>query len=331
LSDRDDLYRLVTEAVVRALEEEGRDARRKSAKSATVPAKDAPRRELPALQHERGPRWLRSHSGSMPRRRDRDDRSGDEAHWGLRDLPPPPDVPIHVENPRNPEALRKYVRSTPSRIGVGRTGTRYLTDIYVALRADHAVAKDAVEAALPESLAASLGALSLRTQCTDRQDFLLYPDRGRVLDDASLQLLQREGTRGADVQVIVGDGLSSWAVEENAPPLVPLLHDALHAAGWSTGKLLVVRFARVGVQDQIGVTLGNKATIILVGERPGLGTGDSMSVYIAYAPRLAQDNAEKNCISNVRRRGIQTEEAAHHSVEILKKAFAAGRGGIVAE
>ena len=133
------------------------------------------------------------------------------------------------------------------------------------------------------------------------------------------------------MQVIVGDGLSAWAVQENAPPLLPHLHEALRAAGWSTGKLLVVRFARVGVQDEIGVTLGNKATIILVGERPGLGTGDSMSVYLAYGPKPGQDNAEKNCISNVRPRGIQPEEAAHHSVAILKKAFATGRGGVVAE
>ena len=282
---------------------------------------------------ERGPRWLRSHAGSMPRRqRDRDaEKTAQEPPSGLRDLPAPPEVEIHVERPRDLGALRRYVRSTPSRIAVGRTGTRYLTESYLSLRADHAVAKDAVESDLPESLAPSLHALALRTRCTDRQDFLLYPDRGRMLDDASLQLLLREGTRGADVQVIVGDGLSSWAVEENAPPLVPRLHDALHAAGWSTGKLLVVRYARVGVQDHIGTTLGNKATIILVGERPGLGTGDSMSVYIAYGPKLGQDNAEKNCISNVRKRGIQTDEAAHHTVEILKQAFAAGRGGVAAQ
>ena len=87
----------------------------------------------------------------------------------------------------------------------------------------------------------------------------------------------------------------------------------------------------MGVQDHIGVTLGAKATVILVGERPGLGTGDSMSVYIAYGPKLNQDNAEKNCISNVRLRGIQPGEAAHLTVEILKKDFATGRGGVAAQ
>ena len=105
----------------------------------------------------------------------------------------------------------------------------------------------------------------------------------------------------------------------------------MRAAGWSLGKLCLVRLARVGVQDHIGVALGARATVILVGERPGLGTGDSMSVYIAYGPKLGQDNSEKNCISNVRLRGIQPAEAAHLTVEILKKAFATGKGGVVAQ
>jgi ethanolamine ammonia-lyase small subunit len=205
---------------------------------------------------------------------------------------------------------------------------RYLTETYLALRADHAVAKDAVYSETPEALAAQLGCLPLRTRCKDREDFLLYPAHGRRLDDASLARLTAEGTRGADVQVILADGLSAWAADRNGPELLPLLQSGLASAGFSVGRPLFVRFARVGVQDQVGTLLGNKATLICLGERPGLGTGDSLSIYLAYGPKLDQDNAEKNCISNVRALGIRAPEAARESVDILQRAFAAGKGGL---
>jgi ethanolamine ammonia-lyase small subunit len=132
------------------------------------------------------------------------------------------------------------------------------------------------------------------------------------------------------VQIILGDGLSAWAAEANGPALLPALQAELKAAGFSVGKPLFVRFARVGVQDHVGVLLGAKATLICLGERPGLGTGDSLSIYLAYGPRLDQDNAEKNCISNVRALGILPAAAAKEAAAILKRAFAAGRGGVQA-
>ena len=235
---------------------------------------------------------------------------------------------ITVDRPRNRAALERFVAATPSRIGVGRAGNRYLTSTYLGLRADHAIAKDAVYSEVPEGLAASLGCLELRSRCKDREDFLLYPGHGRRLDEASEALVLREGTRDAQVQILIGDGLSAWAAEANAPELLPALQAELGAAGFSVGRPLFVRFARVGVQDHVGVLLGAKATLICLGERPGLGTGDSLSIYLAYGPRLDQDNSEKNCISNVRALGILPAAAAREAVAILKRAFAAGRGGV---
>lgn len=235
--------------------------------------------------------------------------------------------PIAVEDPNAPDALERFAVSTPSRIAVGRAGTRYLTDTYLVMRADHAIAKDAVYSEIEEAFPAGLGCIGLRSQCTDRENYLLYPDRGRRLDDESLRRLAAEGDKGCDVQIIVGDGLSAWAAERNVPELLPCLESELKAAGYSVGRPVFVRFARVGVQDHVGVTLGSRATVIFVGERPGLGTGDSLSIYIAYGPKLNQDNAEKNCISNVRALGLLPPEAARQTVEILKRAFAAGRGG----
>ena len=226
------------------------------------------------------------------------------------------------------EELAQIKASTPARLGQGRTGTRYLTSVYVGLRAEHAIAIDAVQVEVPDDLPGKLGCLSLRTRCKDRAEFLLQPDLGRRLDDESARRLQAEGTRAPDVQLICGDGLSSWALIENGPALLPALTQALQAEKLKVGKPLFVKFARVGVQDEIGVILQARCTIILVGERPGLGTGDSLSIYTAHGPRLGQDNAEKDCISNIRPLGFKPEAAARECAALLRRTFAAGGGGV---
>ncbi|MBK7862380.1 MAG: ethanolamine ammonia-lyase subunit EutC [Archangiaceae bacterium] len=207
--------------------------------------------------------------------------------------------------PRDGSELARIVGSTPARVVQGRTGTRYLTRVYVGIRAEHAIALDAVHSEVARDFAATLGCLSLETRARDKEDFLLYPDHGRRLSDASRQLLEREGSKGVDVQVIAADGLAAWAIEEQGPTLVPALLRELKGVGLTTGRPLFVKFARIGVQDEIGVLTQAKSTVILVGERPGLGTGDSLSIYTAFGPRLNQDNSEKNCISNVRPLGCQ--------------------------
>jgi ethanolamine ammonia-lyase small subunit len=237
---------------------------------------------------------------------------------------------IYLRNPRNPKALERIVEATPSRLGVGRTGTRYLTPVYLRLRADHAIAKDAVYSEIADEFVQRMQCVSLRTRAKDRERYLLHPEDGRALHPESRALLEREGTRGADVQLILGDGLSAWALDLNAAELVPAIERELAARGIRTGKRLFVRFARIAVADEIGVVLGAKATIILVGERPGLGTGDSLSAYIAYAPKLGQDNAEKNCVSNIRPLGLPPLEAAKEIATIVARAFQLGKGGVAA-
>lgn len=229
---------------------------------------------------------------------------------------------------RDPDALKALVASTPARINQGRTGTRYLTKVYVGIRAEHAIALDAVHSEVPEAVATKLGALALRTQAKDKEDYLLFPDHGRRLDAASVTLLEKEATKNVDVQLICGDGLSAWALERQGEVLVPALVKEIQAQGLTVGRPLFVRYARIGVQDEIGVRTNAKSTVILVGERPGLGTGDSLSLYTAYKPRLGQDNAEKNCISNVRPLGLPPAQAARRCAELLRKTFDAGGGGV---
>jgi ethanolamine ammonia-lyase small subunit len=230
--------------------------------------------------------------------------------------------------PLSPAAIDRIQRASPSRLAQGRAGTRYLTEVYVGLRADHAIALDAVHSELPEEFAAAHGLLPLHSQCESHDEFLLYPERGRRLDDASRQRLAAEGDKGVDIQIIAGDGLSAYALVQNGPPLLAALSSQLPAAGFRVGKPLLVSLARVGVQDEIGVMTEAKATLIIVGERPGLGTGDSLSIYTAFGPKLGQDNSEKDCISNIRKLGLAPEEAARRCVDLWRRTFAAGGGGV---
>lgn len=254
-----------------------------------------------------------------------------EPAQGRAEPPPPPFVgklrasrPAHVIDPLDADRIK---RATPARLLQGRAGTRYTTAAYIGLRAEHAIALDAVHSEVPEGFARTLGCLELHTRAKDREEFLLYPDQGRRLDDDSRARLERDGSRGADVQVILGDGLASWAVQQNGPALLAALQRELNAVGLKTGRPLFVQYARIGVQDEIGVLLGARATLIFLGERPGLGTGDSGSIYTAYAPRLGQDNAEKDCISNIRALGLLPDEAAREAAVLLKRTFAFGGGG----
>ncbi len=230
--------------------------------------------------------------------------------------------------PRNAEVLSRLVTTTPARIVTGRTGTRYLTSSYLGLRADHAIALDAVESEVDEAWAKQQGWLPLRTKAKDHAEFLLHPDLGRRLDDASRARCEQEADKGVDVQLIAGDGLSAHALQVNGPQLLAALATAHQAQGFRVGKPLFVKFARIGVQDEIGVLTAAKATVIVVGERPGLGTGDSLSIYTAFGPRLGQDNAEKDCISNVREVGFLPERAAKKCAELMKQCFAVGGGGV---
>lgn len=227
-----------------------------------------------------------------------------------------------------PAEIAKLQALSPARLVQGRVGTRYPTDKAIGLRAEHAVALDAVNSTLPDGFAKALGCIELRTDAEDHGDYLAFPDKGRRLHAESKALLAQSGTKGSDIQIICGDGLAAWALEANGPQLLPALQRELAAVGFSLGTPVLVHHARVGVQDEIGVIVGCKATVILVGERPGLGTGDSLSIYTAFGPKLGQDNADKDCISNIRPLGIPVDEAATMTAALLRRAFAAGGGGV---
>lgn len=237
--------------------------------------------------------------------------------------------PVHsVERPVYEAMLPRLVSSTPSLVAVGRAGNRFRTDLYLRTREGQADARDAVHSEVPDDWPAQHELIPLQTRCRERHEYLLYPNRGRRLDDVSREAVAARRVSSPDVQLIVGDGLSPNAIVQNGAKTLTAMRAAFAAGGLRTGTDYYVKFARIGVADEIGVMTGARASVILVGERPGLGTGDSLSVYIAVNPRLDQDNAEKNCISNVRPIGIAPEEAAAQTVTIVKRGFEKGVGGV---
>lgn len=240
-----------------------------------------------------------------------------------------PAPPLHeIDNPADESVVPQLVGVTSSQIAVGHRGLRFKTDLYLRMREGSADAKDAVHSEVPDEWAAAHGLLALKSRCEERGEYLLFPNHGRRLDEKSLAALGSARGSAPDVQVIIGDGLSANAVMKNGTESLSELQRALTGAGFRVGTGMFVRYARIGVADEIGVLTKARATVIVVGERPGLGTGDSLSFYIAVNPKLDQDNAEKNCISNVRGIGIKPREAADLTVDILKRSFANGVGGV---
>jgi ethanolamine ammonia-lyase small subunit len=211
----------------------------------------------------------------------------------------------------DPAALLRAVRErTPARVLAGRAGPSYLTDTLLSLRADHAAALDAVRGELDRDLVERLGLFEVGTLARDKAEHLLRPDLGRRLNDAAREEVVRRCPAGADLQVVVGDGLSAAAVHAQVPALLPLLEQGARDLGWRFGKPFVVRYCRVGVLNDVGALLAPTVVVLLVGERPGLATAESLSAYLAYRPRPGDSDARRNLVSNVHTRGVPCAAAA---------------------
>ena len=223
---------------------------------------------------------------------------------------------------------------TPARVFVGRVGTSYRTADQLALRADHAAARDAVNTELdlagPDLAATSkrVELFAVDTAAGDRAEYLRRPDLGRRLSDAGRAEVARRCPTGVDLQVVVGDGLSTRAVEVQVPRLLPMLLDAAKTAGWTVGQPFAVRNCRVGIMNDVGDLLAPAAVVLLIGERPGLVTAESLSAYLAWRPRAGHNDADRNLLSNIHARGIQPDEAVTRVLGLLDAMRAAGLSGV---
>lgn len=221
------------------------------------------------------------------------------------------------------DLLRAVRACTPARLLVGRAGPAYRTATQLALRQDHAAATDAVHAGLDmlrdfgSSFVERWGLFEVTTCAQSKTEYLLRPDLGRRLNDTARAEIMNRCPARADLQVVIGDGLSAAAVVKQVPPLLDPLAREARGRGWRFGQPCVIHHCRVGVLNDIGDLLDPTVVVLLIGERPGLVTAESLSAYMAYRPRAGHTDAERNLISNIHARGVAPAEAA---VRILRLA-----------
>ncbi|WP_124425129.1 ethanolamine ammonia-lyase subunit EutC [Pseudomonas orientalis] len=235
--------------------------------------------------------------------------------------------PVQLDLPDNPWLQLR--RLTPARIALGRTGTSIPTSAQLDFQFAHAQARDAVH--LPfdhEELSRQFAergrnSLLLHSAAPDRHTYLQRPDLGRRLSDESAQTLRDFAAAhpdGVDLAIVVADGLSALAVHKHTAPFLARLEEQTHAEGWSLSPVILVEQGRVAVADEIGQLLGAKMVVILIGERPGLSSPDSLGLYFTYNPKVGLTDAYRNCISNVRLEGLSYGMAAHRLLYLMREA-----------
>ncbi len=230
-------------------------------------------------------------------------------------------------------ALRRH---TPARIALGRSGVSLPTAEQLRFSAAHARARDAVHVPLDvEALAQALVALGLEplvvaSQASTRQMYLRRPDLGRRLFAQDLQHLREQASGPVDLALVLGDGLSALAVQQHAVATVAALQQALQAAlpPLSWAPVVVATQARVALADDVGEALQARAALILLGERPGLSAADSLGAYLTFDPHPGRNDAERNCVSNIRPEGLAPAQAGRRIAWLLREALRRRRSGI---
>ena len=236
--------------------------------------------------------------------------------------------------PTADDALRQAFDRTPARLLVGQAGPAYRTATWLKLREDHAAARDAVRAevdllsAFGEERIDRFQLFDTQTRAGSKDEYLRRPDLGRKLSDDSAELVRTNCQVGRDLQVVIGDGLSATAVAVQAPGLLDLLHTAAVERGWSFGRPFLVRFCRVGVLNDVGELLRPEVVVLLVGERPGLATAESLSAYLAFRPKAGHTDADRNLVSNIHARGVSPEQAVARVIALAEQFRTVGRSGV---
>ena len=233
-----------------------------------------------------------------------------------------------------PDIVKKIRARTPARLLAGRAGAAYRTATQIDLREAHAAARDAVReefdptAAFGVNFVGQWNLFEVRTKAANKDQYLSRPDLGRVFDDASRETLRKLRPRTSDLQIAIGDGLSVPATAAQVPPLLPLLHRGAAERGWKIGRILVIHHCRVGILNEIGALLDPKVVVLLIGERPGLATVESLSAYMAYRPSASHTDADRNLISNIHVRGVSPQLAATRILNLAAQMMSLGTSGV---
>ena len=196
------------------------------------------------------------------------------------------------------------------------------------MRADHAAAQDSVFSHVPDEFAVNNGFVPVQTLCQTKDEYLTRPDRGRRFDEENQAIIKKTFGQNPKIALVVGDGLSSAAIEANAVDCLQAVRAGLKAYGLEGGPVLYVKYCRVGASDHIGDLTGAEVVCMLVGERPGLVTAESMSAYLTYKPHIGIPESKRTVISNIHKGGTTAVEAGAHIAELIKTMLERKASGI---
>lgn len=226
-----------------------------------------------------------------------------------------------VKNPKDANGLRALMDSTTARIGVGRAGPRYSTAEWLLFQGDHAVTQDALYRDVDQKLLDEFNLFTVQTKITGgKQEYLLRPDLGRLLNDDAKRIINEKCQKNVNVQLVVGDGLSAAAIEANLRQIFPVLKQGVQTAGLTFGTPFFIKYARVGVMNDVGELIKPDVVILLIGERPGLGRAESMSAYMGYKPKYGDTDADRDVVCNIfENGGTNPLEGGAFVVQIAQK------------
>ncbi len=226
-----------------------------------------------------------------------------------------------VNSPQDPQAIQDLIASTTARIGVGRAGPRYTTASLLLFQGDHAVTQDALYRDIDQKLLDEFGLFTVQTNITGgKEQYLLRPDLGRQLNPEAKRIINEKCVKNPNVQIVVGDGLSAAAIEANLRQIFPVLRQGFQTAGLTIGTPFHIQYCRVGVLNDIGELIKPDVVVLLIGERPGLGRAESMSVYMGYKPKYGDTDADRDVVCNIfENGGTNPLEAGAFVVQIAQK------------
>lgn len=300
--NRDELVERITREVIRVLSEQGK------APSSGTPSSDSGQQ----YAHPNTPEYNEPHMRW---------KSPDLTEHEYKDT-------IQFDAPQNPLALRAMERATTARVGIGRSGERLTTKALLSLRADHAMAKDAVLKEVDENILTELNLPVVQSKAEDINVHLTRPDLGRQLSDEAVDYIKANCVQNPQIEIYVSDGLSNSAIENNIRDLLPILMDGLKDAGIRVGTPIFVKYGRVGTGDAVCEATNAEMVCVLLGERPGLAAADSMSAYITYGAYVGIPESKRTVVSNIHKNGIQPVEAGAYLVDLLQTILREKKSGV---
>ena len=236
---------------------------------------------------------------------------------------------LRVDNPYDADGLRNLCATTTARIGIGRAGARPRTASLLLFQADHAVTQDAIYGIINEDTKEKQKLFTVHSRAADRSEYLLRPDLGRRLTDEAKAIIQERCIKQPDVQICIGDGLSAAAISNNLGDIYPVIEQGLSSAGLTLGTPFLIENCRVGIMNDVNTIVQAKVVLLLIGERPGLGIADAMSVYMGSDPQPGKSDADRDLICMITTHGgTNPLEAGAYVVEVVKRMIQHSASGV---